>query len=320
MNNNTAAFIMPVYTENFMEFEPTFKKSIDSVLNQTDQNFILVIIDDKSKDKSLIQYLESLKRVDSRIHVIYSKKNKGPGFARNLGIKYAHSINIPFILFNDADDISDINRLKETRIKFEDEEVNVVYSSFKVIDENDQIVNYSEICDSIKEILDGHTHDVVEGENAWLQIALEKNYTNLTSTTAVRTFLANLEQFPPRHVSEDAHTWLRYGAHKGKFSFLNNIYTLYRIRRNIESSSRARVKNFYKLKAKTDVEGYKKAEKIFKQKVQGYDKRHLKECRAKFYFKESISISLGCEFKTAAKLLKQALRLNEKIVFEEICK
>ena len=320
MNNNTAAFIMPVYTDKFIEFESTFKKSIDSILNQTDQNFILVIVDDKSKDESIIQYLESLRKTDNRIHIIYSTKNKGPGFARNLGIKYAHSLNIPFILFNDADDLSDINRLKETRSKFKDEEVNVVYSSFKVIDENDQIVEYHEICDSIKEILDGHTHDVVEGEDAWLKIALEKNYTNLTSTTAVRTSLAYLEQFSPRHVSEDAHTWLRYGAHKGKFSFLNNIYTLYRIRRNTESSSRARVKNFYKLKAKTDVEGYKKAEKIFKQKVQCFDKRYLKKCRAKFYFKESISISLGCEFKTAAKLLKQALKLNNKVVLEEIIK
>lgn len=320
MNPNTAAFIMPVFTNNFQEFQFTFKKSIDSVLNQTDQNLILIIIDDKSHDKTIIKYLEDLKNSDKRIHIVYSNKNRGPGYARNLGIKYAYSLNIPFILFNDADDISDINRLKETRKKFEDNTVNVVYSSFKVIDENDSLVEYNEICDSIKEILDGHTHDIVEGEDAWLQIALNKNYTNLTSTTAVRTKLAYNEQFPSKHVSEDAHTWLRYGAHKGKFAFLKDIYTLYRIRRNTESSSRARVNNFYKLKAQTDVQGYKKAEKIYKRKIKNYDYEYLKECRAKFYFKEAISISLGREYKTASKLLRQSLKTNNKIAFIEMCK
>lgn len=320
MDINTAAFIMPVYTDNFKEFQSTFAKSIDSVMNQTDKNFILIIIDDKSKDNSINEFLENLKNTDNRIHVIYSKKNQGPGTARNLGIKYAHDLNVPFILFNDADDISDNNRLTETRKKFEDKEVNVVYSSFKVIDENDDLVEYNEICDSIKEILDGHKHDVVEGEDAWLQIALVKNYTNLTSTTAVRTELAYNEQFPSKHVSEDAHTWFRYGAHQGKFTFLKDIYTLYRIRRNTESSSRARVNNFYKLKAQTDVQGYKKAEKIYKQKMKKYDAKYLQECRAKFYFKESISISLGGEYKTASKLLRKALKENNKIVFKEISK
>lgn len=320
MNNQTASFIMPVYTDNFIEFEQTFSKSINSILAQTDQNFILIIIDDKSSDISIHNFLENLKSSNDKIHVIYSNKNKGPGSARNLGIKYAHDLNIPFVLFNDADDISDVNRLKETRKKFYDNEVNVVYSSFKVIDENDNIVAKTDICDSINEILEGHTHDIVEGEDAWLQIALEKNYTNLTSTTAVRTKLAFLEQFPPKHVSEDLHTWLRYGAHKGKFAFLNDVYTLYRIRTNTESSTRARVKNFYILKAKTDVEGYKKAENIYKQKIKNYDKNFLKECRAKFYFKESISISLGGEYKMASKLLKKSLNLNKKIAFKEICK
>lgn len=320
MNKNTAAFIMPVYTDNFTDFKHTFEKSINSVLNQTDQNFILIIIDDRSKDNNINIFLEELKNSNNKIHVIYSKRNRGPGVARNLGIQYARNLDIPFILFNDSDDISDANRLKETRNAFKNQEVNVVYSSFKVIDENDNYVPKNQICDSINEILDGHTHNLVEGEDAWLQIALEKNYTNLTSTTAVRTELAYMEQFPAKHVSEDLHAWLRYGAHKGKFAFMHDIYTLYRIKRNTESSSRARIKNFYVLKAKTDVDGYKRAERIYKQKNKDCNRIFLKTCRARFYFKEATSISLGGEYKIASSLLKKSLQLDKKAVFEELCK
>ncbi len=320
MDRNTAAFIMPVYTDNFSDFKEIFIKSIDSILNQTDNNLILVIIDDKSQDKTIIDFINDLIKKDNRVHLIKSKKNKGPGYARNLGIKYVYSLNIPFILFNDADDISDLNRLKLTREKFNfDRNINVVYSSFKVIDEKDNIVPYNKICDSIKEILDGHKTDIVEGEDSWIKIALVKNYTNLTSATSVRTSLAIKELFPQKRVSEDSHTWLRYGANPGKFFFANNFYTYYRIKTSTESSSRARHKNFYKLKAATDIEGYKKAEKIYIAKNnKNIDKNQLKINKAKFLYKESISIALGNDYKTASKILKSSLKLNAEETFKNI--
>lgn len=320
MNKTTAAFIMPVFTDNFLNFKDTFIKSINSVLNQTDQNLVLVIIDDNSTDKKIISFINDLIFNDNRIHLLYSKKNLGPGHARNIGIKYVNSLNLPFILFNDADDISDIKRLEVTRDIFnKDTNVNVVYSSFQVIDENDDIVPYDKICDSIKEIIDGHKRDIVEGEDSWIKIALVKNYTNLTSATSVRTSLAFKEMFPNKRVSEDSHTWLRYGANPGKFHFAKNIYTYYRIKSTTESSSRARHKNFYKLKASTDIAGYKKAEKIYICKNnKRVDKNQLKTNKAKFLYKEAISIALGNDYKTATKILKQALKLDSEETFKNI--
>ena len=320
IDNKTAAFIMPVYTDNMKEFQPILKKSIQSVLNQTDKNFILIIIDDCSKDLSIKQYLTKISLIDSRILVLSNKKNKGPGFSRNAGIDLAYSLGCPFILFNDADDISNINRLKETRKIFEDPGVNVVYSSFKVIDEFDNIVPEANLCGSIKEILDGHKSNIVEGENAWLKIALEKNYTNLTSATSVRTALAHLEKFPKKRVSEDAHTWLRYGAHRGQFIFLKGCESLYRIKKNTESSTRYKIKNFYRLKANTDVKGYMKAEKIYLQRLPNTDKNFIKNNRAKFFLKESISIALGRDINTATKLLNKAIKLSGKTIFHELLK
>ena len=319
-NSKTAAFIMPVYIDNMNEFRPILEKSIQSVLNQSDKNLILIIIDDCSKDISIKHYLNNITLKDSRVIALSNKKNKGPGFSRNVGIDMAYKLGCPFILYNDSDDISNVNRLRETRKIFDNPKVNVVYSSFKVIDEFDNIVPEENLCDSIKEILDGHKSNIVEGENSWLKIALEKNYTNLTSATSVKTSLAHLEKFPNKRVSEDAHTWLRYGAHSGQFVFLKGCETLYRIKSNTESSTRSKIKNFYKLKASTDVNGFIKAEKIYVQRFSNIDKTIIKNNRAKFFLKEAISIALGKDYITATKLLNKAIKTNNKIVFEEIIK
>ena len=230
----------------------------------------------------------------------------------------AYKLRCPFILYNDSDDISNKDRLRETRKIFDDPKVNVVYSSFKVIDEFDNLVPEKNLCDSIKEILDGHKSDIVEGENSWLKIALKKNYTNLTSATSVKTSLAYMEKFPIKRVSEDSHTWLRYGAHSGKFVFLKGCETLYRIKINTDSSSRAKIKNFYKLKAKTDVNGFKKAEKVYFKRFPNVNNAIIKNNRAKFFLKEAISIAYGKDYITATKLLNKAIKINNKTVLEEI--
>lgn len=83
----------------------------------------------------------------------------------------------------DADDMSHPKRLENARDFFlRDSNVNVVYSPFYVIDENDKIVPLEELNGAIREIWVGHQDQVVEGENAWIQIATKKNYTTLSSS------------------------------------------------------------------------------------------------------------------------------------------
>ena len=72
-------------------------KAIESVLNQTYQNFEIIVIDDGSTDNTksvLIPYMDKIK-------YIY-KKNGGPSGARNLGINNAKG---EYIAFLDADDL-----------------------------------------------------------------------------------------------------------------------------------------------------------------------------------------------------------------------
>ena len=74
-------------------------RSLTSVLNQTYKNIEIIIVDDGSIDntKKIIYKLN-----DNRIKYIKLKKNNGPSYARNFGIKKSKG---EFISFQDSDDI-----------------------------------------------------------------------------------------------------------------------------------------------------------------------------------------------------------------------
>ena len=101
--NNFIDIILP----NFNKAE-YLQEAIDSVVNQTFQDWKLYIIDDCSTDNSH-EVLNSYKQI-KKISIIKLKKNKGPSFCRNLGLRISKSNLISFI---DSDDYWEKNKLKE---------------------------------------------------------------------------------------------------------------------------------------------------------------------------------------------------------------
>lgn len=258
-----ATFVIPNYAKNFGENIEFLNKTLNSVREQTDKNWQVVIVDDASPCKQAKDLIKHICENDNRFHAIFLQENCGPGEARNWGIRFARSTHSPIILFLDNDDIAHKDRLKVCRKHFvEDPDINVVYSTFSAIDENDNVISPSKFPAEIREVYEGTLHDVVEGENAWIKIATDKNYINYTSTTAVRTDLAYITQFPKVYVSEDTHTWLRYGARRGKFKFDKSIPMLYRIPQNLDMHIRATYGDFNKTKVQNDTDGFMKATQI----------------------------------------------------------
>lgn len=101
--NPLVSVIMPVYnSENYVS------DAINSILNQTYQNWELIIIDDGSTDKSGA-ICEQFSCDDSRIQIVH-KKNEGMCAARNQGIRLATG---KYIYFMDNDDICKIHLLEE---------------------------------------------------------------------------------------------------------------------------------------------------------------------------------------------------------------
>ena len=85
--------IIPVY-----KVEQYIADTVQSVLNQTYQNFELIIIDDGSPDRS-VEICRQF--TDPRIKII-SQKNRGLAGARNTGIRHATG---DYLAFLDSDDV-----------------------------------------------------------------------------------------------------------------------------------------------------------------------------------------------------------------------
>lgn len=85
--------VIPLYNK-----ERSVKNTIESVLTQTNQNFEIIVVNDGSTDKSVI---EVLKIKSSKIKLI-TQKNQGVSAARNRGVLES---KFDMIAFLDADDI-----------------------------------------------------------------------------------------------------------------------------------------------------------------------------------------------------------------------
>ncbi|PGT96259.1 MULTISPECIES: glycosyltransferase family 2 protein [Bacillus] len=114
--------IIPVY--NVGKY---LKNCVDSVLNQTNGNFELLLINDGSADNSGILCDEYARR-DDRV-IVKHINNSGVSNARNLGIKYATG---EWILFLDGDDTLEMDVIEKVckNIKM-NESMEMLIGSFK---------------------------------------------------------------------------------------------------------------------------------------------------------------------------------------------
>ena len=103
MNNNFVDIILPNFNK-----ATYLKEAVDSIFEQTYENWKLYIIDDCSTDKSKI-ILEKFKN-SKKVKIIYLNKNMGPSFCRNYGIRISSS---KYISFMDSDDYWTKDKLQE---------------------------------------------------------------------------------------------------------------------------------------------------------------------------------------------------------------
>lgn len=82
--------------------------SIESVLDQTFEDFEFVVVDDGSTDGTAAM-LEEYAGRDGRIRVVRSRANKGVAAALNLGLRHCRA---PLVARQDADDLSTVTRLE----------------------------------------------------------------------------------------------------------------------------------------------------------------------------------------------------------------
>ena len=126
---------MPVH--NSAQF---VEESIESVVNQTIQDWELIVVDDCSNDDSF-EVLGRVALKDRRIKVIALSENSGAAVARNTGIEAARG---RYIAFLDSDDLWMPHKLERQIGYMEETAAAFVHSAYERIDEKgrslDQVV------------------------------------------------------------------------------------------------------------------------------------------------------------------------------------
>ena len=177
------SIIMPYYKKKFF-----FITALNSVLNQTFQNFEIIIIYDDTNELDLSYILEKQK-LDQRIKIIKNDKNIGAGLSRNKGISVSKG---KYIAFLDCDDYWHQDKL-ETQMNFmKDKKVSFSFTSYNVINFNNEIIKYKKALKIIK------FKDLLLDCNIGLStVMLEKNLIDSDC------------QFPNLKTKEDFVLWLK---------------------------------------------------------------------------------------------------------------
>lgn len=124
--------VMPVYN-----VEKHLKKAVQSILDQSIQDFEIILVDDHSPD-GCPSLCEKLAASDERIRVIHHEVNQGLSMARNTGLKEARG---KYIWFMDSDDYVDdglFEMVKES-LKINPAEIVVIGLTEDYYDENNRL-------------------------------------------------------------------------------------------------------------------------------------------------------------------------------------
>ncbi|HEX5892993.1 MAG TPA: glycosyltransferase family 2 protein [Nitrososphaeraceae archaeon] len=316
----SCAFIIPYYANEYEQQEQGRKKklliaeTIEGLFLQTDEDWSAIIVVDMPPNEETHDYLIQLKnKYYPKIDIIFLERNVGPGVSRNLGVLKALERDHNIILFNDSDDISHPKRLEVVKKTFlENPQVDVVYSTFEVIDENSRLTPIEKISSPILEILESHVQNPLEGNNIWIKMGTETGITNITSSTAVRIQYAYQCPFPNEKASEDFHSWIRMSAFGANFKYTSLIPTKYRIPSFMKyQASRTRIgpSNFNQIKARVDSDGFSKATEIALAR-NIIKPEEIPMIKAKFYKRLAKSMRREMENELANELLNKAVQLE----------
>ncbi len=192
------------------------KKSINSILNQTYQNFeIIIVYDDQDLDD--LEFMNSIIKLDKRICVIYNSNNVGAGISRNIGIKHARG---HYVAFLDCDDIWKKNKLA-MQIKFmKNTKADFSFTSYDIIDCKNKKIGSR-----------------LAKPTFIYQDLLKSCDIGLSTVIAKRKLFNNYCRFPNLKTKEDYVLWLKLAKKKIIFHGLNLPLTKWTIVKDSLSSN-----------------------------------------------------------------------------------
>jgi len=209
--NPTVSVIVPTYNRAHL-----VGRAIQRILNQTYQDFEIIIVDDGSTD-NIDDIIKEFQKKEKRIKYIRHEKNRGGSAARNTGIK---AVRGEYIAFLDSDDEWLPEKLKRQIEVFKNalSEICVVYTGFVYKDELNR--------DTSKQF--------VPKKRGWIyEDILAGNCVGTTSTVLIkRKYFEKAGLFDENLPScQDWEMWIRI-AKEYQFDFIKDLLVIYHVHEN----------------------------------------------------------------------------------------
>lgn len=212
---------MPVYNTK----EEYLKKSIETVLSQTFEDFELIIINDGSKTdvKSVVDIYD-----DKRIKYLV-QKNKGLSGARNTGMDNSRG---DYILFLDSDDYLPNNSLEKLFSKASRDDLDVLFFGVVGYDDTTKEKSAYDILESFPKSLENTVFDY-NHESVFNNIFLI-NQTSWSKLFKKDFLIKNELEFSEGIIFEDTEFFFRFLFQANRMSFIRDFCYVYR--QNVEGS------------------------------------------------------------------------------------
>ena len=194
-------------------------ETIESIRNQTYQNYELIIVDDCSKDDSW-EFIKGYVSNDSRIRIFQLDKNSGAALARNHGIRQAKG---KYLAFLDSDDVWHPQKLEKQVNFMEKNGYNFTFTNYEMMDEQGADLNRQVLCPPAI------------------------NYKQLLKNTTIGclTVMLNIQKLGPVQMPnlqpEDTALWLKILRNNEQAYCLQEILASYRVVGNSASSNKLNV-------------------------------------------------------------------------------
>lgn len=174
MSIPTVSVIIPVYNA-----QETIDKCLESLLNQTYQDYEIILINDGSKDDSLSllwQYEQDYDNI-----TVISKENTGASDSRNQGIKASQG---SYLLFIDSDDYVDADYIETFVSSIEETDLDMVIGGIRQVDDQGKKLG-----------------EIALGRSDWAKYIITSPCTRIIR----RSFLLEQDLFFINYTMEDIH-------------------------------------------------------------------------------------------------------------------
>lgn len=141
--NPKVSVVMAVYN-----VEKYIRQTIDTVVKQTLQNIEIIIVDNKSTDKTL-EIINEYAKYDKRFTVYKNSENLKQGLARNFGVKMARA---PYIFFLDGDDYLELTALEKLYNRITETDADITLCTWNQFDDRTGKIDKNHVYAKLKQI------------------------------------------------------------------------------------------------------------------------------------------------------------------------